>query len=98
MLEQLQGRLANFGVLSSFSWIFVAICMQSRQDEWTAAMSIRALKESDGPSYFHLHMQTKNEIYFNVYNKIITGAIIMAARWSFTTAVANVTNRQYSSF
>jgi len=28
--------------------------MQRRQDECTAAISTRALKESDGPSYFHL--------------------------------------------
>lgn len=28
--------------------------MHKRQDEWTAAMSTRALKESDGPSNFHL--------------------------------------------
>lgn len=54
LLVQLQGRFRNLAVFSSDSWILVARCMQRRQDECTAAMSTRALKESDGPSYFHL--------------------------------------------
>lgn len=55
LLEQLQGRFWNLAVFSSFSRIFVARCMQRRHDECTAAMSTRALNESDGPSNFHLH-------------------------------------------
>ena len=47
----LQGRSVVF---SSFSRIIVATWMHRRHDEWTAAISIRALKESEGPSNFHL--------------------------------------------
>lgn len=52
--EHLHGRFLNRGLFSSFSWMMVAIWMQRRHDECTAAISTRALKDSDGPSYFHL--------------------------------------------
>ena len=39
--------------------------MQRRQDEWTAAISTRALKESDGPSNFHL--KSKHPIINRTY-------------------------------
>lgn len=80
LLEQLHGRFINFGVLSSFSWIFVATCMQRRHDEWTAAMSIRALKESDGPSYFHLQIQNIEWDMHSTEN----GDLIMADKGSLT--------------
>ena len=50
----LQGRFLNPGLFSSFSRIVVARWMHRRHDECTAAISTSALKESDGPSYFHL--------------------------------------------
>lgn len=53
-LVHLQGRFWKPGLFSSLSLIAVARWMQRRQEEWTAAISTRALKESDGPSYFHL--------------------------------------------
>lgn len=52
--EHLQGRFLNAGLFSSSSRILVARWMQRRHDEWTAAISTRALKESLGPWYFHL--------------------------------------------
>ena len=52
--EHLHGRFLNSGLVSSFSWMMVAKWMQRRHDECTAAISTRALNESDGPSCFHL--------------------------------------------
>lgn len=58
--EHLHSRFLNPGRLfSSFSWMMVAKWMQRRHDECTAAMSTSALKESEGPSYFHLKDETK---------------------------------------
>jgi len=48
--------------------------MQRRHDECTAAISTSALKESDGPSYFHLidgqlSMRNYGEITRNISRK-----------------------------
>lgn len=53
-LVHLHGRFLNLALFSSSAWIEVARWIQSRHEECTAAISTRALKESDGPSYFHL--------------------------------------------
>ena len=37
--------------------------MQRRQEECTAAISTSALKESEGPSYFHLNQNTNMKAF-----------------------------------
>lgn len=59
-LVHLHGRFLNAKPFSSVSWIPVATWIQRRHDEWTAPISNSALKESDGPSYFHLKWERPN--------------------------------------
>ncbi len=47
---------------SSLLWILVARWMQRRHEECTTAISTKAKKESEGPSYFHLFKNTNSHI------------------------------------
>ena len=69
-LVHLQGRFLKLGLFSSCSWILVARKMQRRQEECTAAMSTSALKESEGPSYFHLKSKQTHEVFQEVITHI----------------------------